>query len=180
MRTYLARARKSRLRAERAYQYFAGLDARNRPVWSAEWDRRQPIFTDRNAGQPGCGDVCGMNSVMGDIVYDAGLRRFLGIAQGPYVGQTSFYESPSLWGPWRVILYNNIKPDDGAGGWANLGKAGGNSIGVHVVNAWTSPDGLDLWLTYSSDGKAPTGAMFPPAGTSMDSLNVVRAHLVPR
>jgi hypothetical protein len=178
MRTYLARARKSRLRAASAYQYFVGLDSRGHSIWSADWERKRPVFSDRNGTQPGCGGVCGMNSVLGDIVYDAGLKRFLGVAQGPFIGQTSFYEALEPWGPWKVIQYNNINPQDARGGWANLGKAGGNSIGVHVVNAWTSPDGLDLWLTYSSDGKAPSGALFPPAGTSMDSLNVVRAHLI--
>jgi hypothetical protein len=179
-RTYLARVRSSRLRDERAYQYFSGLDGKGRPTWSADPDRKAPIFSDPNADHPGCGGVCSMSSGLGDIVYDAGLKRYLGIAQGAFIGQTSFYEAPDLWGPWKAILYNNINPADGSGGWANLGRAGGNSLGVHVVNAWTSPDGLDLWLTYSSDGKAPTEAQFPPAGTSMDSLNLVRAHLIPK
>jgi hypothetical protein len=45
------------------------------------------------------------------------------------------------------------------------------------VNAWTSTDGSDIWLSYSSDGIAPEGSALPPAGSSMDSLNLVPAHL---
>jgi hypothetical protein len=179
-KTYLVRVRSSRLRDQRAYEYFAGLDVRGRPTWNAAAERRVAIFSDRNADQPGCGGVCSMTSVLGDVVYNAGLKRYLGVAQGSYIGQTSFYEAPNPWGPWKVILYSNINPVDGSGGWGNLGKAGGNSIGVHVINAWTGADGLDLWLIYSSDGKAPEGALFPPAATSMDSLNLLRMHLLPR
>jgi hypothetical protein len=175
--TYLARVRRSRLRDEHAYEYFAGVDSKGHATWAGETGRKSPIFTDNNRQQSGCGGTCGMTSVLGDIVYDAGLKRYLGVAQGTFIGQTSFYEAPNPWGPWKVILYSNIN-SDGSGGWANLGKAGGNSIGVHVVSAWTSPDGLDLWLIYSSDGKAPADAQFPPAGTSMDSLNLVRVHLL--
>jgi hypothetical protein len=179
-RTYLVRVHRSRLRDQHAYEYFAGLDVRGRPTWSAAEARKTAIFSDPNPDRPGCGGVCSMGSVLSDVTYNAGLKRYIGIAQGGFIGQTSFYESPNLWGPWKVILYNNINPTDGSGGWGNLGKAGGDSIGVHVINAWTSADGLDLWLTYSSDGKAPEGAQFPPSGTSMDSLNLLHAHLLPR
>jgi hypothetical protein len=120
-----------------------------------------------------------MASSIAEAVYDPGIGRFIGIAQGEYIGQTSFYDAPHPWGPWTTISYNNIDAATGTGGWANLGTAGGGGLGVHVVNAWTSPDGLTLWLTYSSDGIAPPGASFPPAGTPMDSFNLVRAHLVP-
>jgi hypothetical protein len=76
-----------------------------------------------------------------------------------------------------VISYNNINATSGAGGWANLGIAAGESLGVHFVNAWTSPTGQTLWATYSSTGTAPAGALFPPGGTAMDSFNLLRVDL---
>jgi hypothetical protein len=50
-------------------------------------------------------------------------------------------------------------------------------MGLHPVNAWTSGDGKNVWFLFSSNGKSPQGAAFPPPGTSMDSFNLVRASL---
>jgi hypothetical protein len=177
--TYLARVAKTHVLQRDAYRYFAGLDGNGRPIWSDDQKRMQPIFTDRNPSQPGCGRQCDMASPLEGAIYDSGIRRYIATAQGAYVGQTSFYDAPHPWGPWTTISYNNIDPQTGAGGWANLGTAGGGSLGVHIVNAWTSADGLSLWLTYSSDGKAPPDALFPPAGTMLDSFNLVSARLIP-
>ncbi|MGH8323060.1 MAG: hypothetical protein ACRETD_04555, partial [Steroidobacteraceae bacterium] len=175
--TYLAKVPQHRLLSHAAYRYFAGLDAREQPVWSPDPRRMRPIFTDRNANRPGCGGMCRIASPLAEAVYDAGLARYIGIAQGDFIGQTSFYDASAPWGPWRVIEYNTIDAATGTGGWGNLGTQAGVSLGVHPVNAWASADGLTLWLTYSSDGKAPAGASFPPAGTALDSFNLVRVHL---
>jgi hypothetical protein len=32
-------------------------------------------------------------------------------------------------------------------------------------------------MAYSSDGTAPAGALFPPAGTPLDAFHLVRADL---
>jgi hypothetical protein len=177
--TYLARVSRRHVLQHEAYQYFAGLDSNGQPIWSADQKRMQPIFTDRNPSRPGCGGRCDMASLLESAVYDFGVSRYIATAQGAYVGQTSFYDAAHLWGPWTTISYNNIEPQTASGGWANLGMAGGGSLGVHIVNAWTSADGLSLWFTYSSDGKAPAGALFPPGGTMLDSFNLVRAQLTP-
>jgi hypothetical protein len=177
--TYLARVSNRHVLQREAYRYFAGLDPHGRPIWSSDETQMRPIFTDPNASRPGCGGQCNMASPLEEAAYDPGIRRYIGVAQGQYIGQTSFYDAPHPWGPWTTISYNNIDARTGTGGWANLGTAGGAAIGVHIVNAWTSPDGLTLWLTYSADGTAPPGAAFPPEGTAMDSFNLVSARLIP-
>jgi len=177
--TYLARVSKRHVLQREAYQYFAGLDLRGQPVWSSDQQQMRPVYADRNPRRPGCGGLCDMASPLGEAAYNPGIGRYIGVAQGNYVGQTSFYDAPHPWGPWTTISYNNIDAQTGTGGWANLGTAGGGSLGVHIVNAWTSRDGLTLWMTYSSDGTAPPGAAFPPAGTSMDSFNLVSGRLAP-
>jgi hypothetical protein len=166
--TYLARVSKRHVLQREAYEFFAGLDERGRPKWTHDENQMKSVFTDRNPKQA---------SGLGGASYIPALRRYIATAQGNYIGQTSFYDAPQPWGPWTTISYNNIDPQTGAGGWANLGKAGGGSLGVHIVNAWTSKDGLSLWMTYSSDGKAPADALFPPAGTMLDSFNLVHAQL---
>jgi hypothetical protein len=176
-RTYLARVNRRRMLRQSAYRYFAGLDSRSRPIWSADAERMQPIFTDRNAPQPGCGDRCGMSGDLEDAVFDAGLKRYIGVAQGGFLAQTSFYEAPHPWGPWTTISYNNIDAATGGGGWGNLGSAAGDSLGVHPVNAWTSADGQTMWMTYSSSGKAPAGALFPPPGSGLDAFHLLSVDL---
>jgi hypothetical protein len=175
--TYLARVPKSSLVIESAYQYFAGLDARGAAIWSSRTEQMRPVFIDRNPNQVGCRGVCPMAAPIEEAVYLAPLNRYIAVAQGNYAAQTSFYESPNPWGPWAVISYNNIDASTASGGWANLGAAAGESLGVHIVNAWTSASGQALWATYSSSGIAPADASFPPAGTAMDSINLVEATL---
>jgi hypothetical protein len=177
--TYLARVPNGQVLQREAYRYFAGLDPEGRPIWSSDETQMRPIFTDHNASRPGCRGQCNMTIPLGEVVYDPGIQRYIGIAQGDSIGQTSFYDAPHPWGPFTTISYNNIDAKTGTGGWANLGTASGGSLGVHVVNAWTSPDGLTLWLTYSADGTAPPGASFPPEGTPMDSFNLVSVRLIP-
>jgi hypothetical protein len=176
--TYLARVPNDEIVIQSAYEYFAGWDSNGAPIWSSDTDQMQPVFSDRNVDQPGCGKVCTMASPIEEAVYIPALKRYIAVAQGGYAAQTSFYEAPNPWGPWAVISYNNIDAATGSGGWANLGIAGGESLGVHIVNAWTSSTGQSLWATYSSSGIAPAAALFPPAGTAMDSFNLVRVDLV--
>jgi hypothetical protein len=176
--TYLARVSKRHVLQREAYRYFAGLDSRGRPIWSPDQRQMRAIFTDRNGSRPGCGGQCEMASPLEEAVYNPVIRRYIAVGHGGAIGQTSFYDAPQLWGPWTTISYNNFDPATGTGGWANLGTAGGGSLGVHPINAWTSADGLTLWMTYSSDGKAPPGALFPPEGTMMDSFNLVSVRLI--
>jgi hypothetical protein len=176
-RTYLARVKGHRMLERAAYQYFAGLGAAGRPRWTRDIREMVPVFNDPNPPQPGCGRTCDMAEVLQEAVYDAGLQRFIGVAQGEHLAQTSFYEATQPWGPWRTIAYWNIDPHTGAGGFGNLGLAAGDSLGVHIINAWTSSDGRRLWMAYSSSGVAPAAARFPPPGTKMDSFNLVSADL---
>jgi hypothetical protein len=178
--TFLARVKPQEILEANAYEYFGGLDARGKPIWESDTARMRPIFSDRSSSGPQCVGACPpMHVILGEIVYDRAIRRYIGVAQGRFVGQTSFYDAPEPWGPWTVIEYHNVDPASGSGGWANLGTQGGESLGVHIVNAWTSPDGLTLRMTYSSNGNAPHGALFPPEGTALDSFNLVSARLIP-
>jgi hypothetical protein len=176
--TFLARVAKTRLRSRSAYQYFAGLDERSDPIWRTHVGEMQPIFTDRNGNQAGCGGQCSRSSTLGEAVYNPGLKRYIGVAQSDYLAQTSFYDAPEIWGPWTLIAYNAIDTSTGGGGWGNLGKVAGDGLGVHFVSAWTSADGKTMWATFSSNGTAPSEALFPAPGTAMDSFNLLSARLI--
>jgi hypothetical protein len=175
--TYLARVAKTRLRVHSAYQYFSGLDGRGDPIWHADVEEMQPIFTDRNGNEAGCGGQCSRASALEEAVYNSGLKRYIGVAQADYLAQTSFYDAPQIWGPWTLISYNAIDTTTGLGGWGNLGTAAGDALGAHFVNAWTSADGQTMWATFSSNGIAPIEALFPAPGTAMDSFNLLSVRL---
>lgn len=176
-RTYLARVDRRRLMSRSAYEYFAGLDAKSRPRWTQDSAQLQPVFVDRNRAQRGCAGQCKMSSSLEEAVYDAGLRLYIGVAQGDLAAQTSFYGAPHPWGPWTTLDYHNIDAATGEGGWGALGAGAGESLGVHPVTAWTSRDGRTLWMVYSSDGRAGANARFPAPGTALDGFHLVRVDL---
>ncbi len=189
--TYLLRVPNNQLLDSAAYQYFAGLNEYGRPIWSSIETLRQPIFVDNNPNQngpvPGGTYSFTMGMGIGEALYDAPLGRYLATAQGGKVGQAAVFESPNPWGPWSVIYYSNISPaNGGTGGWGNLGSGtwngstfdGAGTLGIHVTNAWTSADGKSTWMTFSSNGLAPTNAAFSAlAGNWMDSFNAVELSL---
>jgi len=177
--SYLARVRPRELLRQGAYDYFAGLDGRGQPRWSRHISSMRPIFSDGNPDRAGCGGVCAMASGLADAAYVPELHAYIAVAQGRYAAQTSVYEAAELWGPWSLVAYDNLDPGSGEGGWAGLGLAGGDALGVNLVNAWTRADGRHLWVTYSSNGVAPAQAAFPPPGTIMDSFNAVGFDLLP-
>ncbi len=188
--TYLLRVPQDRLLDAAAYRYYAGLDDRGEPIWSARSTRRQAVFIDRASPQADAhGFEFPMYVIVREAVYDAPLGRFIATAQGEKVGQVAFYEATQPWGPWSAIYYANIDAARGGeGGWGNLGAGvwqasrsrylGEDSLGAHVGNGWTSSDGRTLWIAFSSDGKAPRNARFARlAGNWLDSLNLVEARL---
>ena len=175
--SFLVRVPRDGLRRRSAYEFYAGVDRAGRPRWTPDTRQMQPIFVDRNPDRSGCDGRCDMSSVFVDVVYLPVLRRYLAVAQGRYVAQTSFYEAATLWGPWSVVAYDNIDPATGEGGWAHLGAHAGEALGVHPVCAWMSDDNRVLYMTYSSNGVAPAESSFPPSGTDMDSFNLVKVDL---
>jgi hypothetical protein len=169
--TYLARVPNDQLLTKSAYQVYTGVDASGNPQWSSNWNAMQPMFVDNGPrGLP-----------IGKVVYNAALKRFIGVGQG-MVNQAAFYDAPNPWGPWTSIGYYNSN-HDGTGGWGNLGSTSfrsgwGDALGLNFMNAWTSADGLTMWASFSSDGTAGSSAYLAPLrGQSMDSFSLVSVTL---
>jgi len=118
------------------YEFFAGFDAQNQPLWSPDPDRRQGVFVD-------------VNGVMRTSVsYNAGLGRFLLITQQisrfrerGYIG---IYESVNPWGPWRTVLF--------ASPWRLGLQTGEKSVYWNFSNKWNSADGKRFALVYTGPG----------------------------
>jgi CubicO group peptidase (beta-lactamase class C family) len=132
----LARAPRQRLRERAAYEFFVGLDAQGAPLWSSDIERRGPVFT-----HPG-------RCLRSQIVYDAGIKRYLWWQQLPgtgkdeadtrFAGGMGIYDAPEPWGPWTTVYFTN-RWDVGPGESASF------------PTRWISRDGKTLALVFSGD-----------------------------
>jgi CubicO group peptidase (beta-lactamase class C family) len=127
----LARVAKNRLKDQRAYQYFAGRDALNRPAWSADIARRRAVF--RHAGR------CYRSGVS----YNVGLKRYLWCQVLPgdaprFRGGFGIYDAPEPWGPWSTAYF------------AEAWDVGPGETSCFPTK-WTSADGKTLHLVFSGD-----------------------------
>ena len=63
--TYIGRVPQDKIRDRSAYEFFKGLDANGKPIWTSDVKEIQPVFTDPN----GAG--------LGGVVYNPGIRRYI-------------------------------------------------------------------------------------------------------
>jgi hypothetical protein len=156
------------------YQIFAGYNSNGTPNFVTNgWSQMQPIWADPQERLIS----------LGKVVYNAGLGRYIGVAQG-FVNMDAFYDAPNPWGPWTTFAFYGDNPSNNTGGWGNLGTSSfgsgqtGGALGINFLNAWTSSNGLTMWATFSSGGNGASGAY--PVGlsnASMDSFSIVSTTL---
>jgi CubicO group peptidase (beta-lactamase class C family) len=119
----LARVAKDRIRERDAWEYYAGLDAGGRPVWTADVTRRGPVF----AYPANCNRV--------DVVYDAGIGRYLMALAYDHAGGWGLFDAPEPWGPWTTVVHRQ---------WDLAG-----THGYRLPAKWISKDGLTMTLVFS-------------------------------
>lgn len=112
-----------------AYEFFAGHDRHNKPVWTRDFARIQPLVDWNNH----CGCVTAS--------YVPGLNRYLMfITDGwPTAGRmsTSVFEAPDLTGPWKLVTFMK-----------NFGE---QAYFVNLPSKFISADGRRAWLCYSAN-----------------------------
>jgi CubicO group peptidase (beta-lactamase class C family) len=128
-RMVLARVPKNRIREREAYEFFTGLDRRNRPGWTREIARRGAVFT-----YPA-------SCYRSGISYNAGLKRYLWSQTLPgtdarFRGGFGVYDAPEPWGPWTTVYFTN-EWDVGPGETSSFPPK------------WMSRDGRTLHLVFS-------------------------------
>ncbi len=127
----LARVPRIRIRDRSAYEFFAGRDAKNQPVWTPDIARRGLVF--RHAG------ACYRSG----ISYNAGLKRYLWCQVLPgddprFHGGFGIYDAPEPWGPWTTAFF--AETWDVAPGETNS-----------LPTKWMSADGRSMHLVFSGD-----------------------------
>jgi hypothetical protein len=110
----------------RAYEYFAGLDARARPRWAQDIRKRQPVFADRHAV-----------GFAVRVAYNAGLRRYLLTTFRKWDGSWGIFDAPEPWGPWTTVATFDR--------WIDATP----KFGFTFPARWISADGKTMYMVFS-------------------------------
>jgi hypothetical protein len=173
--TYMARVPIGSVPDKTQYRYLTNIDAGNQAHWGY-LSNAISIFDDPN-GWPDGAD------------YDTPLGRWL-FGGAPYPGDggcLSLFEGPTMWGPWKTIVYTT--------NWANLGNypngfvedfgfpqkymsADGTSLGMFAsVYLTTNTSWNDTLLTMTVTLSVATGSNSPP--TAPTGLVAIPASAYP-
>ena len=130
-RMVLARVARSRIKDKRAYEYFRGRDARNKPVWTADVEQRGPVFSHEG------------RCYRSGVSYNAGLKRYLWCQVLPgsdprFRGGFGIYDAPEPWGPWSTVYFTED--------W-DVGPGESSCF----PTKWMSADCKTLFLVFSGD-----------------------------
>ena len=120
----LARVGRSKIGDRPSYEFFSGLDASGRPLWTPRIEARAPVF--RFPGR--CARV--------DVVYNPGIRRYLMALAFDSKGGWGLFDAPEPWGPWTTAFFTAA--------W-DLG----DTHGYRLPSKWISNDGRELYVVIS-------------------------------
>jgi CubicO group peptidase (beta-lactamase class C family) len=121
----LARAPKGRLMDRAAWEFLQKVDGGGRPVWTRDIALRGAAFV-----CPGCVQ-------RSDVVYNAGLGRYLLALAYNHEGGWGLFDAPEPWGPWTQAP--GIEE-----GWNIAG-----THGYRLPAKWIAADGLTMMLVFS-------------------------------
>lgn len=130
-RIHLSRAPQEKLMRRDAHEFFAGLDSKGEPKWSARVGDKQPVFTDANG--------VGWNV---SVSHNAGLRRHLLATEhgATHVGKFGLFDAPEPWGPWTTVAYDEA--------WG-AGHLEVSAFFWSLPNKWVSADGTRFTLVFT-------------------------------
>jgi hypothetical protein len=126
----LARAAKDRTRERSAWEFFGGTDADGQPLWTADIARRGEVLH----YPANCQRV--------DVVFNAGIGRYLMALGYDHAGGWGLFDAPEPWGPWTTVLHRQWDTAD--------------THGYRLPARWISRDGLTMTLVFS--GSKPNDA----------------------
>ena len=131
MHSYMGRVHRAELKTREAYEFFAGLDADDTPVWSVDVNDRKPHFTDP-AGAEGV-----------QVVYNAAVKRYLLTVHRGSQGTLGIFDASEPWGPWTTVAYYD--------NWLDLKGTGAKRemLFVNIPTKWISADGKAFWVIFT-------------------------------
>jgi len=131
----LFRVDTSKIENRANYEFFAGFDANNNPLWSADISDEARVFTDPAGTEWGT-----------TVTYNPYLKRYLlAVRHNGRSGEWGLFDAPEPWGPWTTVGYGSDFPlltysPDPEGASAN------RPAYIHNFPIkWMSTDGKTLW-----------------------------------
>ncbi len=128
---YMARVRPGiqNMNNRAAYEFFAGYDSSQRPIWTRDFAKIKPLVDWNN----NCGCVT--------MTYNAGLKKFLMCITdgGNTISKFNTYilESDHVSGPWKLVVYMRAFGEQG--------------YFVNIPSKFISQDGRTAWLCYAAN-----------------------------
>jgi hypothetical protein len=150
--TYMGRVPQDKLKDRSAYEFFEGLDANGKPIWTSNVKDIRPMFTDANGSSGGA------------VVYNPGIKRYIMTSFHTGPGQLGVFDAAQPWGPWTTVAYDDS--------WGNMGTAG-FGLNCDFPQKWMSTDGLTMWSIFSVYGDGAKKGV-----NGHDKFNLARAKLV--
>lgn len=135
-RMVLARVPKERIMERSAYEFFRGVDAKKKALWTKDITERGGVFS-----YPG-------RCFRSAVTYNPGLKRYLWVQIIPdiagkkvdtrFEGGFAIYDAPEPWGPWTTVFFTE-RWDVAPGETASL------------PTKWMSADGRTMHLVFSGE-----------------------------
>ncbi len=130
-RMVLARVPADKIKQQKSYEFFTGLDKTGEPMWTMDLAKRAAVFAN-----PGRCERSG-------ISYNPALKRYLWCQILPgaaprFAGGFGIYDAPEPWGPWTTVFFTES--------W-DVGPGETSSF----PTKWISQDGRTLHLVFSGD-----------------------------
>jgi hypothetical protein len=122
----LARVLKTQIMDRNAYEFFTGLDGNGNPVWTANVNQAQAVFSDPN----------GLNWGL-EAMYHPVLDRYLLTVRHDDSGGWAIFDAPEPWGPWTTVAYYDH--------WLDSTM----KFMFSFNQKWMSSDGKTMWLAFS-------------------------------
>jgi hypothetical protein len=126
----LLRAPRGALGSRDSWEFFAGLDAEDRPHWTPDAASRRPVFRDPNG------------VMHTSAIHNPGLGRYMLVTSHTRAsaGNIGIFEAAEPWGPWNTVLYElawgspHVEP---------------NTFYWNFSPKWLSPDGRSFVMVFT-------------------------------
>jgi hypothetical protein len=142
------RAPKTRLRERMSYEFYAGMDHEQRPLWSSDISAREPVQVFQRGW---VNTLLHPYAWQPSVVYNAPLGLYMMVnwgmgcgTGGMWFGKPSYlglWVAENPWGPWIQVYEDTV--------WLPGGDQNARCYQPQIAPKWISADGRSFWLVWT-------------------------------